>query len=220
MLQHVCKANNKASVEDFGYGKGYIVAAEEMVKFLTLLDKLAVKSNVILLAHSEVKRQELPDHPPFDRYQLKLAKQIAPVVKEWADAILFGSFKLAIRESDGRAKGVAARERTLRCAHSATADAKNRHGLQDVEPWDIATIRKILKSSVPAETAETTQPAAPRLSFVETFTPHAEKVIAFLIVRKELKEGQGLDDVSVEYKARVMSNVEAFKQAVGLEVAS
>jgi len=55
---------------------------------------------------------------------------------------------------------------------------------------------------------------------VETFTPHAEKVIAFLIVRKELKEGQGLDDVSVEYKARVMSNVEAFKQAAGLEVAS
>jgi hypothetical protein len=77
-----------------------------------------------------------------------------------------------------------------------------------------------LKSSVPAETAEPPQPAATRLSFVETFTPHAEKVIAFLIVRKELKEGQGLDDVSVEYKARVMSNVDAFKQAVGLEVAS
>jgi hypothetical protein len=217
MLEHVCKANNKASVEDFGYGKGYIVAAEEMVKFLTLLDKLAVKSNVILLAHSEVKRQELPDHPPFDRYQLKLSKQIAPVVKEWADAILFGSFKLAIRESDGRAKGVAARERTLRCAHSATADAKNRHGLQDVEPWDIATIRKILKSSV---AAEPTQPAATLREFVLTFLPYRDKVVDFLILRKELKEGQGLDDVSVEYRARVMSNVEAFKQAVGLEVAS
>jgi hypothetical protein len=220
MLEHVCKANNKASVEDFGYGKGYIVAAEEMVKFLTLLDKLAVKSNVILLAHSEVKRQELPDHPPFDRYQLKLAKQIAPVVKEWADAILFGSFKLAIRESDGRAKGVAARERTLRCAHSATADAKNRHGLQDVEPWDIATIRKILKSSVPAEPAEPTQPAATLREFMLTFLPYRDKVVDFLILRKELKEGQGLDDVSDEYRARVMSNVEAFKQAVGLEVAS
>jgi hypothetical protein len=187
-----------------------------MVKFLTLLDKLAVKSNVILLAHSEVKRQELPDHPPFDRYQLKLAKQIAPVVKEWADAILFGSFKLAIRESDGRAKGVAARERTLRCAHSATADAKNRHGLQDVEPWDIATIRKILKSAVPAEPA---QPVAPQLSFVETFLPYRDKVVDFLILRKELKEGQGLYEVSEAYQARVMSNVEAFKQAAGLEVA-
>ena len=89
-----------------------------------------------------------------------------------------------------------------------------------MEPWDISTIRKILKSAVPTEPAETAQPAAPRLSFVETFTPHAEKVIAFLIVRKELKEGQGLDDVSVEYKARVMCNVDAFKQAAGLEVAS
>jgi hypothetical protein len=86
-----------------------------------------------------------------------------------------------------------------------------------VEPWDIATIRKILKSAVPAEPA---QPVAPQLSFVETFGPHWDKVVDFLILRKELEQGQGLDHVSEEYQARVMSNVEAFKKAVGLEVAS
>jgi hypothetical protein len=212
LIEHVCKAGNKASIEDFGYGKGYIVAAEETVKLLNLLNKVATKANVILLAHSEVKRQELPDHPPFDRYQLKLSKQIAPLIKEWADAILFGSYKLAVKEVDGRAKGIATRERTIRCSHSATADAKNRHGLADIEPWHIATIKKILDHA--------NTPPVEEKSFVDTFLPHADKVLAFLIDRGELKEGQTLAEVSPQYAQRALSNPSVFLKACGVEVAA
>ena len=49
---------------------------------------------------------------------------------------------------------------------------------------------------------------------------HREKVIDFLIERKVLQEGEGLYEVPEAYQARVMSNVDAFKQAAGLEVAS
>lgn len=157
LLEHVVKEGGKSSIEEFGYGKGFVIAAEETTRLLALLDRVAEKSNVLLLAHSEVKRQELPDHPAFDRYQLRLSRTIAPLIKEWSDALLFGSFKLAVRETAGKAKGVAARERLLRCAHSATADAKNRHGLQEVEPWGVETLHKIF--GLPA--ARPQAPAAP-----------------------------------------------------------
>ena len=35
LIEHVCQRNSKTSIEDFGYGKGYVVLAEEAAKFLT-----------------------------------------------------------------------------------------------------------------------------------------------------------------------------------------
>jgi hypothetical protein len=32
LVDYVCKQANKASIEDFGYGKGYVVLAEEFAK--------------------------------------------------------------------------------------------------------------------------------------------------------------------------------------------
>jgi hypothetical protein len=245
LLEHVCKEGGKASIEEFGYGKGFVIAAEEATRLLTLLDRVAEKAHVVLLAHSEVKRQELPDHPAFDRYQLKLSKQIAPIVKEWADALLFGSFKLAVREGDnGKAKGVAARERLLRCCHSATADAKNRHGLKEIEPWSMETIGKILAPMeppapvAPAQAAKkpATTPAqvqaAPvpepedhvpglddgwQAEFLRVVGPYEEQVIGFLVNRNEVPEGQGLSAVSESYARRVLKNPVGFLKAAGIK---
>ena len=40
LVEHVCKQANKTSIEEFGYGKGYVVLAEEFTKFLASLDPL------------------------------------------------------------------------------------------------------------------------------------------------------------------------------------
>lgn len=140
-------------IEDFGYGKGYVMLRERMALLLAQLDEvLRAGIHVVLLAHSRVARFEPPDGAgPYDRYEMKLTRQVSPLIKEWADMLLFGNWRTQIRERDGKPAGspykaAGGRERLLHCAHAAAWDAKNRHGLADVEPWDIATIRKAFAS--------------------------------------------------------------------------
>jgi len=97
--QHVCGKSGKASIEDWGYGKGYVMMAEEFGRLLDKLTGLAEAGiHVALLAHSEVRKFEEPNEAgAYDRWELKLSKasqkKIAPLVKEWADAVLFLNYK-------------------------------------------------------------------------------------------------------------------------------
>jgi hypothetical protein len=145
VVESVCREAKKDSIEDFGYGKGYTHVSERMLKLLGLLD--AVKDagfHVVLLAHSEIKKFELPDAAgQFDRYQLKLDKRNEPLVKEWADALLFGNWKTQVAEKDGaKDRLVGGKTRVLYCNRTAAYDAKNRFGLKDEEAWGIATLSK------------------------------------------------------------------------------
>src|SRR5207253_2754839 len=38
LAEDICRRANKAGIEDFGYGKGYVLLAEEFAKFLASLD--------------------------------------------------------------------------------------------------------------------------------------------------------------------------------------
>lgn len=139
----VCEENKQSSIEGFGYGKGYVYLAERMTKLLALLD--AVKNagfHVVLLAHSEIKKFEQPDAAgAYDRYQLKLEKKSEPLIKEWADALLFGNWKTRVAEKgENKFKALGGKERILYCNRCAAWDAKNRYGLKDEEPWKIDTI--------------------------------------------------------------------------------
>jgi len=145
VIDAVCREGKKDSIEDFGYGKGFTKVEERMLKFLGILD--AVKNagfHVVLLAHSEIKKFELPDAAgAFDRYQLKLEKRNEPLIKEWADALLFGNWKTQVAEKEGgKDRLVGGKTRILYCNRTAAYDAKNRYGLKDEEAWDIATISK------------------------------------------------------------------------------
>lgn len=214
MTGKVCRQANKSSIEEFGYGKGWVLVAEEFSRLLELLDKVAATHHLILLAHSEVRHQELPDHPGFDRYQLKLSKHNSPLLKGWADAVLFGSFKLAVREKDGKAKGVAARERVLRCCHSATADAKNRHGLDDLEPWTIDTLKKIFQSAPQPKAADPEQSADWMADLEKLLTPWEEPANKFLIGRNQVQASWR--ELSEDYARRILDKPEQFLTAINL----
>lgn len=147
----IADADNKkiTGIEDFGYGKGYTMLKERFTILLSRLDSVIQAGiNVVLLAHSFVKKFEPPDGAgAYDRYELKLSKQVAPLVKEWADAVLFGNWRTQIREKDKNEsgqqfKGVGGKDRKLFANRCATHDAKNRHGLADEEAWHIDTIKK------------------------------------------------------------------------------
>lgn len=150
-IQDVCQRHTKNGLEDFGYGKGYVYLAEKFNSILTALNLCATRMNVVLLAHSHVKKFELPDGAgAFDRYELKLSKQVGPLVREWCDALLFGNWKTKVREigegDNKQFKAVASsgRERILYCSHAAAWDAKNRHGMKDEEPWSTVSVLKCL----------------------------------------------------------------------------
>jgi hypothetical protein len=171
-------------VEDFGYGKGYTLLKERVTILLSRLDAvISAGITVVLLAHSKVTKFEPPDgEGAYDRYELKLTKHVAPLVKEWADALIFGNWKTQIRERDGgKLQGVGGRERLMHCTRAAAWDAKNRHGLAEVEKWDISTIERAFRAaSAPWGMPEPAPKAAPTQRYADRVTPqgHPEEIPA------------------------------------------
>ena len=141
VLEGMLAQDKKKSVEDYGYGKGFIMLAEKFARLLTIADQIVASGkNVVFIAHSKVQRVEPPDMlSAYDRYELKLTKQSAPLLKEWADELWFFKFKTKTVESEsGRSKGVGGKERIILTTHSAAYDAKTRSGLAEELPmaWD------------------------------------------------------------------------------------
>ncbi len=218
LVDHVCKAANKVSIEDFGYGKGYVVLAEEFTKFLASLDPLLRRGmHVLFLAHTKIVKFEQPDAAgAYDRYELKLSKQVGPLMKEWCDLLLFGNYFTKVAENDsGRKRGVGGRERKLYTTHSAAWDAKNRHGFDEMLNFEFASIASAFGGSVPTQPAQPVAPA-PSLTdrLAEVFSGKDEAVNAFLITRQQIKTGQTWRDVGPDYAQRVLAKPQDFLRAV------
>ena len=146
-------ADGKAmqNIEDFGYGKGYVFLEQEFHNMLNMCDKvIAVGINVVITAHAIVKTFYEPDgFGQYDRYELKLLKKDSPLLKEWADMLLFANYKTRIvKDQNGKAKGQGG-ERVLYTNHSPAWDAKNRFDLPDMIPFDYSAIAHIIDGSQP-----------------------------------------------------------------------
>lgn len=138
-------SNGKKSIEDFGFGKGYVLLAEHFGRFLESCDKLiAAGINVVFVAHCQVKRTSPPDQTDgYDRFELKLTKQVGPLLKEWVDALIFSNYKTKLVEgSDGRTKAVGS-DRVMHAERSAAWDGKNRFGLPNEMPMTIDALRPL-----------------------------------------------------------------------------
>ena len=159
LANFITQENGKQSIEDFGFGKGYIMVAERFQKMLDACDDIVrAGAHVVFVAHSKIVRNSPPDQiDGFDRYELKLTKQTAPVLKEWADALLFCHFKTrVIQGSDGRAKATGGKVRVIHSERSAAWDAKNRFGLDEELPLDIEALEAI--TEVPGGVFKTPPP--------------------------------------------------------------
>jgi len=155
IIDHILRRANKKSIEDFGFGKGYTMVAESCAKLLGLADQLIAKGcNVVWVAHSHVKKVSPPDQDDgYDRYELKLTRQTAPLWKEWADVLLFCNYRTKLVDgSDGRKKARGGRERVMYSERSAAWDAKNRFGLPAEMPMAISELEPALRSQSLAST--------------------------------------------------------------------
>ena len=147
---HVCEQGKKASIEDFGYGKGYVSALEQWRLLLSYLERLRSKKqmNVVLIAHGQIKKFQNPEGADYDRWELKLAgKGASGLITEWSDSLLFACYEVvAATDKNERTRGVATGSRIARTVHGAAYEAKNRYGLPDPMPLGWAAYREALKA--------------------------------------------------------------------------
>lgn len=150
-ISEVCASHDKKGIEDFGYGNGYVYEKEEFGKLLNRLSDLTdIGINVVLTAHAQLRKFSQPDEfGEYDRWELKLGKktgsQISPLVKEWADMVLFANYKTVAvaADKDGNKFKAQGGGRVMYTQHHPCWDAKNRHGLSDNLPFDYAQIAHI-----------------------------------------------------------------------------
>lgn len=152
-ISNVCDKNQKHSIEEFGYGKGYIYVQEEFGRLLNLLSEvIGTGINIVITAHAKMRKFEQPDEMgAYDRWEMKLSKGVAPMVKEWADMVLFCNYKTMVVNVDGQGaqKGknkAQGGKRVMYTTHHNCWDAKNRYGLPDEVPFNYESIRSILES--------------------------------------------------------------------------
>lgn len=146
-IKHLCARDKKDGLESWGYGKGYTYLAEEFGRLLDVLTELIdLNINVVITAHAFMRKFEQPDEMgAYDRWELKLQKKTAPIVKEWADMVLFANYKTYVVNVDGQGaqKGTNKAQggkRVMYTTHHPCWDAKNRHDLPPELPLDYKTI--------------------------------------------------------------------------------
>lgn len=152
----VCQSNGKIGIEDFSYGKGYTYVKEEFGRLLdSLSDLIDAGMNVVLTAHSIIRKFELPEETgAYDRYELKLGQkagnQCAALAKEWADMVLFANYKEIVITTKDNKKKVSGGKRVMYTSHNPCWDAKNRHELADELPFDYQEIAHCIPDTAPA----------------------------------------------------------------------
>jgi hypothetical protein len=132
-INAVTEKYRKNNIEDFGYGKGYTYLLDEYTRLLSLFDELIeVGINVVITAHAKPRKFELPEEQgAFDRYEMKLTRQVAPVIKEWCDALFFVNYKIYVVTTENNTKKAQGGKRVLYTTHNPTYDAKNRFDLPE-----------------------------------------------------------------------------------------
>lgn len=167
----ICASKKLSGIEDMGYGKGYVYLAEEFGRLLNLLEEVVGRgTHVVLTAHAMMRKFEQPDElGAYDRWELKLQKKTASLVKEWADVLLFANYKtmaVAVDKTGTKHKAQGGK-RVIYTSHHPCWDAKNRLGLPEELPLDFDVVGTYLfqtaakLSAGPAREEKTQSPPPP-----------------------------------------------------------
>lgn len=215
-IKSICDSHDKKGIEDFGYGNGYVYEKEEFGRFLNSLEEVITAGiNVVLTAHAILRKFEQPDElGSYDRWELKLGKKttnlIAPLVKEWADMVLFANYKtLSVAvDKDGKKHKAQGGRRIMYTSHHPCWDAKNRYGLPEEIPMDYEQIRHIIEGvntnvaqphidTAPTPVvSETTVPATPEENKSPSSTSENDGIPKAL---NDLMAASGINEMQVRY---------------------
>ena len=202
----VCARFKVKGIEDIGYGKGYTYVKEDFARLLDVLEKvIASGRHVVVVAHAAVAKFEQPDAVgSYDRWVMKTSKQVAPLLREWCDMLLFANYKTVVEKSgsgpSAKNKASGAR-RVLYTTHNACWDGKNRFGLPDEVPFDYESIRAIVDGSTLSAAAARPAPApkpapalAGQMDAARQNIAAALDALGWPLALRDLAAADGIDD--------------------------
>lgn len=144
-----CRINKWNSIEDPGYGKGYLAADELWRNLLDGLDALRDQRGmgIIITAHAKIKQFNGPENEPYDRYQIKLHDRASGLLQERMDTVFFANKKVSTVQTDLGFKrkvtrGISDGSRFIYTEERPSAVAKNRYKMPPSIPmpeefgWD------------------------------------------------------------------------------------
>lgn len=147
--KYVCQKGAKSNIEDFGYGKGYILALDAWREVVSGLNDLHERGmSVIVIGHSKITRFNDPEGDAYDFYDLDINKHASSAVFRWSDEVLFANYKvLKSSTGEGLKKRVIAidSDRVLHTLESPAFKAKNRLGMPAEIPFEYSEYAKYLK---------------------------------------------------------------------------
>lgn len=134
----LCAQEKKATIDDFGFGRGYKMALQIWQEVLGGLDALRDhrEVSILLLAHSHTEKFDNPDTEAYDRYSPRLHKAASQLIQQWCDEVLFATYKIyTVKDDQGfgreRTRAMGGQERVLRTVERAAHLAKNRIGMPE-----------------------------------------------------------------------------------------
>lgn len=152
MIRHLCQKNKWESLESPGYGKGYQIAAEEWSgQLLARLSEVVRRGvHVIVTAHAWLRKVDLPEEAAsYDHWEMKTSKKVAPMLREWADAVFFLHYETIVIKNDNKKGKAQGGKRVIETNHTPFWDAKNRFGLPDKLPLDFAQLAPLFQQPEP-----------------------------------------------------------------------
>jgi hypothetical protein len=166
---YLCAKYKQNSIESFGYGKGYTYLAEEFARLLSACDLvIAAGIHVVITAHAKMRKFEQPDEMgAYDRWEMKLSKQVAPLLKEWCDHLFFCNYQTFVVTSDNDTKKAQGGKRVIYTSHHPAWDAKSRVSLPEIVDLDYKNIAHIFETKA-AEPAAPAADAAPTEKPIDT----------------------------------------------------
>ena len=189
IVSYLCTKYKQNSIESFGYGKGYTYLGEEFSRLLGALDTvLSAGIHVVVTAHAKMRKFEQPDEMgAYDRWEMKLSKQVAPLLKEWCDILLFCNYQTFVVTSENNTQKAQGGKRVMYTSHHPAWDAKSRVPLPEVLDLDYKHIAHIFSWGQTSAATIVTQTAMQETPAPQQQNPPEEESAAD-VFRSILKE--------------------------------
>ena len=156
-INDLLQESNRSNIGAFAFGEGFQLSDQRMAKLMDFMDQELIQKgiNVVLIAH--VKPTDFEDLVVGDKYKrygmklgYKTGARTESIFKEWADMMLFCTFKTSIVNANdsfdkSKVRAIGGNERVMYTEHGATWDAKNRFGLPPVLPIDFEPLKHIFE---------------------------------------------------------------------------
>ena len=135
LLEHVCVEHHWKNIEQPSYGKGFVIADQQWLRFIKGITALRDKHQmtIVLVAHSTIERFDDPRAPSYTAYWPKLHKRARHLILDACDVVGFLAEDLRIATDDNgfreRTRATSSNQRFLFVEGCPAFVAKNRYGM-------------------------------------------------------------------------------------------